>query len=108
MIDTFYEVNRLIADPEKGDETLVALGEKFSDLPLEDMKIVVEQTKFYKTAEAARELFEREQFQNDTMSKVVDFCVKYEIVSAKPTVGFGDEAAQLNFDTSYLKKVMGE
>ncbi len=108
VVDTFYEVNRLLADPEKGDDTLVALGADFADLPLEDMKVVVRQTKFYKTPEAARELFERDQFQNDTMAKVVEFCVKYDIVSSKPSVGFGDPAAQLNFDTSYLKKVMDE
>ena len=26
VIDTFYQLNELLADPEKGDETLVALG----------------------------------------------------------------------------------
>ena len=50
VIETFYKVNQLLADADKGDETLVALGEKFSSLPLEDMKIVVEQTKFYQVA----------------------------------------------------------
>jgi ABC-type nitrate/sulfonate/bicarbonate transport system substrate-binding protein len=48
VIDTFYEVNRLLSDPDKGDATLVALGAKFSSLPLEDMKEVVKQTRFYK------------------------------------------------------------
>ncbi len=71
VIEAFYQVNELIADTAKGDETLVALGEKFGDLPLADMKIVVEQTKFYKNPQAALELFNSPTFQNDTMPKVI-------------------------------------
>ena len=52
MIETFYAVSQLLEDPVQGDDTLVALGAKFSSLPLEEMQKVVEQTKFYKTAEA--------------------------------------------------------
>jgi len=105
VIDTFYEVNRRLADPDKGDETLVALGEKFSSLPLDDMKIVVRQTKFYKTPGDAIALYEGESFQGDTMPKVVQFCVEHEICASDPKVAFGDPAAQLNFDTTYLKRV---
>ena len=105
VIEVFYEVNKLMADAEQGDKTLVALGEKFSNLPLEDMKIVVEQTKFYKTPADAVSLFESSAFQNEIMPKVVDFCVSHDIVGAQPKVGYGDAAAQLNFDTTYVKKV---
>lgn len=105
VIDTFYEVNRLLADPDKGDATLVALGAKFSSLPLEDMKEVVTQTRFYKNPEEALALYSSEQFQQETMTKVVNFCVSHDIVDAKPTVGYGDAAAQLNFDTAYITKV---
>ena len=105
MIDTYYEVNRLLADSAKGDETLVALGEKFSSLPLEDMKIVVQQTRFFKSPEEALGLYEGEKFQNDTMPKVVEFCVSHDIVDSPPNVAFGDAAAQLNFDTQFIKKV---
>ncbi|MEM8678680.1 MAG: hypothetical protein AAGF97_04900 [Planctomycetota bacterium] len=103
VVETFYEVNKLMADPEKGDDALVALGEKFSSLGLEDMKIVVEQTKFYKTPEAATELFMSEQFRSGTMPKVVAFCVAQEIVDAEPKVGFEDTSAQLNFTTQFLR-----
>ena len=105
VIDTFYEMNKLLADPDKGDETLVALGAKFSSLPLDDMKVVVEQTRFYKTPDAAIELFTKDSFQNDTMPRVVDFCATHDIVASKPTVGYGDTSVQLNFDTSYIEKV---
>jgi NitT/TauT family transport system substrate-binding protein len=108
VIEAFYEVNKLLADSEKGDETLVALGEKFSSLPLEDMKIVVEQTKFYKSADKALELFGSETFRSETMPKVVDFCATHDIVDSKPIVGFDSATAQLNFDTQYIKKVQSQ
>src|SRR5688572_12110840 len=53
IIDTFYAVNARIADPATRDDTLVALGEKFSHLDLKSMKKVVEQTKFYSTPDQA-------------------------------------------------------
>ncbi len=105
VIDTFYQLNQKLEDPEEGDETLVALGKKFSNLELKDMQQIVQETKFYKTPAEALGLFESETFQNETMPTVVDFCVSHGIVEKKSTVGFGDEAAQLNFDASFIKKV---
>ncbi len=105
VIDTFYAVNRQMTDPEKGDETLVSLGEKFSSLPLEDMKIVVEQTKFYKTPDEALELLGKDTFRNTTMPKVVKFCVDQDICASEPTVSFDGAEAQLAFDSSHIKKV---
>ena len=54
------------------------------------MKNVVEQTQFYKTPDEALGLYEGREFQQETMPKVVDFCVSHDIVGEKPTVGFGD------------------
>ena len=108
VIDTYYRLNQMLADPKEGDDTLVALGAKFSSLGLADMKIVVEQTRFYKTPDAAIALFEGPKFRDETMPKVVDFCVSHAIVDQKPTVGFDDPAAQLDFDTSYIKKVQAK
>jgi NitT/TauT family transport system substrate-binding protein len=105
VIDAFYRLNELLADPDEGDETLVALGAKFSNLGLEDMKIVVQQTKFYKTPDEALGLYEGETFQKETTPRVVDFCVSHDIVEKKPTVGFGDAGAQLNFDADFIKRV---
>lgn len=102
IIETFYEVNKLLADSQKGDDALVALGEKFSSLGLEDMRIVVEQTKFYKSADDARSLFTSEKFRDETMPKVVEFCVSHEIVDSNPRIGFDDDSTQLNFTTQYL------
>jgi len=105
VIDTFYQLNQKLEDPEEGDDTLVALGKKFSNLKLKDMKQVVKETKFYKTPAEGLALFDSESFQKETMPTVVDFCVSHGITEKKPTVGFGDASAQLNFDGSFMKKV---
>ena len=98
--------SNMIESSEKGDETLVALGKKFSGLELEDMKVIVQETKFYKTPAAGIELFGRSDFQTQIMPKVVDFWISHEITPTKPSIGFkpgGGE--QLIFDSSYMTKV---
>lgn len=106
VIDAFYQVNQLLRDDSTRPETLKALGEKFSSLGVEDMEIVVEETQMYKTGKEGIGLFEQEKFQGETMPMVVDFCISHDIVGEKPTVGFEDAEAQLNFSTSYMKKVL--
>ena len=106
VIETFYEVNKMLADKDKGDETLVALGEKFSRLELEDMKKVVQQTKFYKTPDEALQLINSKELPA-TMKTVVDFCVSHTIVPQAPKVAYGkaaeDDDAHLRFDPTYLE-----
>jgi NitT/TauT family transport system substrate-binding protein len=108
VLKAFYQVNEMLAASETRDATLKALGEKFSSLGVEDMGVVVEETKMYPTADAGIGLFEQDDFQIKTMPAVVDFCLTHDIVSEKPTVGFGDAAAQLNFDASFMKAYAGK
>lgn len=98
----FYAVNRAMEDPETGDEVLVALGKKFSNLELADMREVVEQTVFYKTPAEAKSLLESPEFQ-ETMKTVTEFCQSHELVT-EPSVGYGADAGavKLRFDASYL------
>ncbi len=106
VIDAFYELNKMLADPAEGDDTLIALGEKFSNLGLQSMRKVVKQTKFYSTPEEALQLLEGEQLKA-TMKKVVAYCVKREIVEQAPMVTFGtQQQGNLLFDSSYIKNVM--
>ena len=105
VIDAFYRVNEMLADDAQRADTLKALGEKFSSLDVADMEIVVEETLMYKTAQEGIELFEKVGFKETTMPTVVEFCVSHDIVAEKPTIGFGDADAQLNFDTAYMNKV---
>ncbi len=102
VLDTFYAVNKLLADPKEGDRVLVALGAKFSSLPLQDMQLVVKQTSFYKTPEDALKLLEGDKFRKETMPHVVNFSTSHGICESKPTVGFGDPGAQLNITSEFL------
>ena len=108
VIDTFYALNRKLEDSATGDDTLVALGAKFSSLELEAMKKVVEQTRFYKTADAALELFTSKELPA-IMKKVLSFCVEHQMVTQEPNIGYGEAAAgsasQLRFDPSYIRLV---
>lgn len=106
LIDAFYAVNQRIADPATRDDTLVALGEKFSHLDLESMKKVVVQTKFYSTPSEGLALMTGTELPG-IMEKVVDFCVSHEITPSAPAVGYGTEAGDvaLRFDPSYIEAV---
>ena len=103
ILDSFYEVSKLIADPKTQDKTLVALGEQFSKLNAEDMKQVLTQTRFYSSADKALALFNGDKFRNETMPMVAKFCIDHEMCEKMPAFGFSDEAKQLNFDPQFLK-----
>ncbi|HEY6564149.1 MAG TPA: hypothetical protein VIY86_06605, partial [Pirellulaceae bacterium] len=102
VIAIFYRVNEELAG-SRGDEVLVALGKKFSNLELDDMKQVVEQTVFYKTPEEAAALLDGGEFRS-VMKLVEKFCVDHGLVT-EPSVGYGSsaEGVRLRFDASYLK-----
>lgn len=106
VIDTFYQLNEMLADPATGDETLLALGSKFSSLGLEKMKIVVQQTQFYKTPAEAKALFESEAL-HATMDNVTRFCKEYQIVENVPSIKYGKgSGAQLTFNSQYIDAVV--
>lgn len=102
IVETFYSVCRELEGP-KGDEVLVALGKKFSNLDLEAMKKVVEQTKFYQVPDAGRDLLTGNAFR-DVMKTVEKFCVDQGLVT-EPSIGFTAEesSAKLRFESKYLE-----
>ena len=104
VVEAFYDVSDRIENPKTRDETLVALGAKFSSLNAEQMADVVTKTKFYKTPAAARELFDSETLKQ-TMGKVTSFAKDAAMVDALPTIAYGKpegKDVQLRFDTQYL------
>ncbi len=102
VIDTFYRMNEELVKPNSGELALVALGEKFSNLGLEDMKTVVQQTQFYKNAEEGLALLDGEEFKQ-TMQTVERFCVDQGLVT-DPSYGFDTTASsKLRFDSSYIR-----
>ncbi len=109
LIDTYYEFNKMLADPKQRDELLVALGKKFSSLNKEEMEKAVEQTRFYKTPEEGLALLTGDKFPK-TMAMVVDFCLQHKIVEkSAPKIGYGSAAqasgVQLRFDPSFIQMV---
>ncbi|MCZ6680802.1 MAG: hypothetical protein O7E52_26530 [Candidatus Poribacteria bacterium] len=111
IIDVFYTVNQMLADPdpEVANDTLIAVGEKFSHLGLKDMRKVMRQTRFYKTPEDGKELLVSDKLP-EIMAKVVDFSLSHEIVDRKPTIAYGSKNqgpdANLRFDPTYIEKYM--
>jgi ABC-type nitrate/sulfonate/bicarbonate transport system substrate-binding protein len=107
LMEAFYTVSDRIDAPATADETLVALGEKFSNLDAEKMKVVVIQTKFYKTPQAAIDLLSNQKFKTETMPAVAKFCVDHGIVElasgTEVSMGFDAADKQLNFSSEYLK-----
>lgn len=102
LIETFYQMNIEMTKPETGDEVLVELGKKFSNLGLEDMKTVVKQTQFYSDADQGLALLTSGEFQT-TMQTVEKFCVDQGLVE-NPQYGFGTETGmKLLFDPTYLQ-----
>ena len=105
IAETFYELSKRIEAPATRDDTLVALGQKFSNLDLESMKKVVEQTQFYKTPAEGLALLKGDKLPG-IMEKVVAFCVTHDIVPEKPKVGYGAASdAMLRFDPTYIEAV---
>lgn len=103
LIETYFEVCKLMEDPKTADATYVALGAKFSNLNAADMKIVCQQTRFYNTPEKGLTLMRSQKFRNETMPTVLDWAVFRKMIDNKPKIGFNDPSAQLNFDDTYLK-----
>ncbi|OHB67585.1 MAG: hypothetical protein A2Y77_10055 [Planctomycetes bacterium RBG_13_62_9] len=124
VIDTFYAVCQRIDDPATRDATLIALGEKFANLDLESMKVVVQQTLFYATPEAGIKLLTGDEWTTPhaqaiitpglpfkgTMERVVGFCVSHDIVPSAPKVAYGSMDATgkvaYRIDPSYIRAYM--
>lgn len=110
VIDCYYEMNKIIEAPATRNEALVQIGEDFSDLKLDDMTIVVQQTKFYKTPKDGSNVLSGAELPK-TMETVLSFCEQHQMFDGKPIVGYGaaKEGEQFNvrFDDSFIKAVQG-
>jgi NitT/TauT family transport system substrate-binding protein len=106
VIDTYYTFCELMTTDGTRDAALTALGQRFSKLGLEDMKVIVKQTRFYDTPAKGIELFEGSDMP-ETMSKVTDFCVKQGIVAEAPKLSFGADSGEANlvFSSQFIKNV---
>lgn len=108
VCDIYYNVTKRLNDPDQrvSDATYKALGEDFSNLSVEDMRLVCKDTRFYDTPEKGIALFENAKF-HDTMKTVVETCRKVGMLEANqnPDVGFNDPSKSYNFETKFMKSV---
>ena len=108
ICEAYYEVCKLLNNEATRDKTLVMLGAKFSDLEADKMAICTVETKFYDTPEAGEALLDNRSegaLLQDTMNRVVKFCVDKGVCTTEPVVTFGkpEPKSNLTFDSSYLK-----
>lgn len=108
VLETFYTMNQRMSAPQTSDETLIGIGARFAKLELEDMKTIVQQTKFYADPAEAKRLFTSEKFQKETMQTVSKFCVKYGLTPTPVEISYGDAKGVMDFDTSYIDAYIKE
>jgi hypothetical protein len=99
ICDVYYEMNKQLND----HDTVVALGAKFSNLNYDEMQKTLQDTQFYHNPDEALKLLASDHFRKETTPRVTDWSSTHGLVSAKPTVGFDDDNAQVNFSTKYIK-----
>lgn len=108
LCDMQYSVNQKLqsSDPKVADAALTALGKDFSNLPLDDMRIVIQETRFYWTAADGIKWYKSDEFKQK-MQTVVATALKVGILEPGkvPSVGYGEKGKQLNFDAQYMEKV---
>jgi NitT/TauT family transport system substrate-binding protein len=103
LADAFYEINKRIKDPKTRPSTLTGISEKFAPLSVPDMEIVVQQTKFFGTADEGIDLFANPKLR-EIEKPVTAFAVRHGVKN--PMVGYGTKAdaptAQFRFDSTYI------
>jgi NitT/TauT family transport system substrate-binding protein len=108
VIDCYYEFNKMLEDPAQRKGLLKDLGARFSNLNADDMAKCCEQTRFYKTPDAALGLFNGDKFKR-TMKVVVDNYQRRKVIKEAPALGYGGAQqapdAQLRFDPTYIQMV---
>jgi hypothetical protein len=106
LAETFYEVNKRMNAKETRAQTLTGISEKFAPLSVEDMEIVVQQTKFFGTADEGIALYGNDKLP-EIMKTVLAWVKKRGIVKTDPKVAYGTKAeapdANFRYDTTYMK-----
>jgi ABC-type nitrate/sulfonate/bicarbonate transport system substrate-binding protein len=103
VCDVYYEMMRRLNEDKTKKDTTVALGAKFSNLNYEEMTEALKATHFYTTPDEAIKLLGSDDFRNKINPRLVEWAANHGVVAQKPTVGFDDQNAQVNFSTKYIK-----
>lgn len=107
VVHTYYALNAKLRASATHNETLMAIGAKFSNItdPAK-MGAIVTQTKFFGTSAEGMAVLEKSSL-NSTMNTVQRVYVDFEVIPSKIKVTIGPKAAAsgLRFDPSYMKAV---
>ena len=103
IIHSFYAVcDRMNASTTR-DDTLIAIGERFSNLSLGAMRQVVRETVFYDTPAKSFGLMTDPNFPA-TMDRVTQFSLDRDATDQRATVSFGNErGSNLRIDASFIQ-----
>lgn len=106
ICEAYYEVCDRLNDPATRNDTLVALGAKFSDLNAEQMEICTTETLFYDTSSKGVEIYDGQPLK-DAMQKVVKYCVSSGMCESEPVVNYGVSTpdGNLTFDSRFMEMV---
>ncbi len=103
IIGAFYGEMEALQSPATQDEALAQVGKELYNVDSADMETAFKQTKCYATADEWVAVFASKLFGN--VEKVLEINKKRNFITEKPTFGFDDPKAQLNFDRSYMAAV---
>lgn len=109
LAEAFYKVCKLMDDPATRNDTLVALGSKFSNLPVDKMAVVCTETKFYSTPEQGLAVLNGAALP-ETMKTVVRVAMDRKWIEVTPTVSYNgqpayEQQADMVFDSSILESL---
>ena len=104
LADIYYTVNKMLADPATHAKVLDAMTAKAGvQASADDMdNDILQKTVLYTSPDDVTKLYAGD-FKTVTMPRVVDWGLNHKLYDTKPTVGFDDENAQVNFSTKYIK-----
>jgi len=108
VVDVYYTICKLMDNPDTQDKMLISMGKRFAGLGLQDMRIIVKETRFYSTPEKGIALFTGDKLPAVMKNDVLPWTVKKELVDQdkQPKIVFGnDPAAELCFDPQYMQLV---
>jgi hypothetical protein len=119
ICETFYSVcDKLKAQGRVSDDTYVALGDQFSNLPLPDMMLCADMgshpdasktitTRFYDTPELGQQVF-RKRHMDPILAHVIRWAKVRQIIQETPLVQYADAPSNLTvvpsltFDGQYM------
>lgn len=108
ICDTYYTICKLMTGEATRDRTLKAMGKRFANVGLKDMRTIVRETQFYTTPDKALELYGSKDLPKVMEVDVIPWSVSKGLLEEDklPTVSYDTgKDANLVFDPQYIEKI---